>query len=247
MINMNGRLYDPVMARMLSPDNHVQDPENTQNYNRYSYCMNNPLKYVDPTGEKLVNAHEKKRNEAQQAMEEAKAALDAFEGNTGADGYKEAYQAYKRSQRKYNNINEKYEASQLAMADLSKYNSDLYKALDNLTDERGNTVDVYVQTTDRIRDEYGNSVSGLTATRNVNEMFVSKYGVNTILIEIDSRIKDKGLILSHEGGHTVYNVSNWSNYLDFYKKYTGPPSDRGRGHEPTNPSGRRADRETDIL
>ncbi len=50
LINMNGRLYDPVMARMLSPDNYVQNPENTQNYNRYSYCMNNPLKYVDPTG-----------------------------------------------------------------------------------------------------------------------------------------------------------------------------------------------------
>jgi len=36
---------------MLSPDNYVQDPSNSQNFNRYSYVMNNPLKYVDPTGE----------------------------------------------------------------------------------------------------------------------------------------------------------------------------------------------------
>ncbi len=47
---MNGRLYDPVIGRMLSPDNYVQDVTNTQSYNRYSYANNNPLKYTDPTG-----------------------------------------------------------------------------------------------------------------------------------------------------------------------------------------------------
>ena len=50
LVNMNGRMYDPTNARMLSADNNVQDGENTQNYNRYSYCLNNPLKYTDPTG-----------------------------------------------------------------------------------------------------------------------------------------------------------------------------------------------------
>ena len=51
LINMNGRLYDPVIARVLSPDNNVQNPNNPQNYNRYSYCYNNPLKFTDPDGE----------------------------------------------------------------------------------------------------------------------------------------------------------------------------------------------------
>jgi RHS repeat-associated protein len=51
LINMNGRLYDPVVGRMLSPDNFVQDPFSTQSYNRYSYVLNNPLKYTDPSGE----------------------------------------------------------------------------------------------------------------------------------------------------------------------------------------------------
>ena len=45
-INMNGRLYDPVIARFFSPDNFVQAPEFTQSYNRYSYCLNNPLQYT---------------------------------------------------------------------------------------------------------------------------------------------------------------------------------------------------------
>ncbi len=51
IINMNGRMYDPVLGRMLSPDNYVQMPDFTQNFNRYAYCVNNPLKYTDPSGE----------------------------------------------------------------------------------------------------------------------------------------------------------------------------------------------------
>lgn len=34
----------------MSPDNYVQMPDNSQNFNRYSYCLNNPLKYIDPSG-----------------------------------------------------------------------------------------------------------------------------------------------------------------------------------------------------
>ena len=48
---MNGRLYDPVVHRFLQPDNFIQDPFNTQNFNRYSYVLNNPLKYTDASGE----------------------------------------------------------------------------------------------------------------------------------------------------------------------------------------------------
>jgi RHS repeat-associated protein len=56
LINMNARLYDPLIARVLSPDNYVQDPNNAQNYNRYSYCYNNPLKYTDPDGNFVFSA-----------------------------------------------------------------------------------------------------------------------------------------------------------------------------------------------
>jgi RHS repeat-associated protein len=50
LINMNGRIYDPVQGRMLSPDNYVASPFATQGYNRYSYANNNPLKFTDPSG-----------------------------------------------------------------------------------------------------------------------------------------------------------------------------------------------------
>ena len=51
IINMNGRLYDSKLHRFLQPDNFIQDPANTQNYNRYGYVLNNPLKYTDSSGE----------------------------------------------------------------------------------------------------------------------------------------------------------------------------------------------------
>ena len=56
LIDMNGRFYDPLLGRFLSPDPYVQAPENPQNFNRYSYCLNNPLKYTDPSGESIVGS-----------------------------------------------------------------------------------------------------------------------------------------------------------------------------------------------
>ncbi len=51
LINMNGRVYDPLTGMFFSPDPYVQAPGKWLNYNRYSYCLNNPLKYTDPDGE----------------------------------------------------------------------------------------------------------------------------------------------------------------------------------------------------
>jgi RHS repeat-associated protein len=50
LYNMNGRLYDPVVGRFLEPDPIIQDAFSTQNLNRYSYALNNPLKFTDPSG-----------------------------------------------------------------------------------------------------------------------------------------------------------------------------------------------------
>lgn len=50
LINMNVRLYDPALGRFLSPDPYVQAPDFNQNFNRYSYCLNNPLRFTDESG-----------------------------------------------------------------------------------------------------------------------------------------------------------------------------------------------------
>lgn len=54
LINMNARIYDPVVRKFLSADNLVSDPYNTQNYDRYSYVLNNPLLYMDLDGNEIT-------------------------------------------------------------------------------------------------------------------------------------------------------------------------------------------------
>ncbi len=50
LVNMNARIYDPVIGRFLSPDSKIPNTKNLQSYNRYSYVRNNPLSFTDPTG-----------------------------------------------------------------------------------------------------------------------------------------------------------------------------------------------------
>jgi RHS repeat-associated protein len=56
LTHMNGRVYDQVTGRFLSPDPFVQAPGFTQSFNRYAYVFNNPLSYADPSGYAASNA-----------------------------------------------------------------------------------------------------------------------------------------------------------------------------------------------
>jgi len=40
---MNGRIYDSLIGRFLSPDPTLQFPGDLQSYHRYAYVLNNPL------------------------------------------------------------------------------------------------------------------------------------------------------------------------------------------------------------
>jgi RHS repeat-associated protein len=45
-----GRYYDPEIGRFLTKDNWSGDRRRPQSLNKYVYCVNNPLKYADPSG-----------------------------------------------------------------------------------------------------------------------------------------------------------------------------------------------------
>ena len=50
LYNYDARLYDPVIGRFVSADPTVPYLYKPQSHNRYSYCRNNPLNFLDPTG-----------------------------------------------------------------------------------------------------------------------------------------------------------------------------------------------------
>lgn len=50
LYNYGARYYDPNLMRFISADNVIPNPANPQMLNRYSYVLNNPLRFKDPTG-----------------------------------------------------------------------------------------------------------------------------------------------------------------------------------------------------
>ncbi|QDQ25666.1 hypothetical protein FNU76_04480 [Chitinimonas arctica] len=73
LVHMNGRVYDPLVARFMSADPIIQDPEHSQSYNRYSYVWNNPTNLTDPTG-----------FEAAKTVEVTGSRIPRMEGETGS-------------------------------------------------------------------------------------------------------------------------------------------------------------------
>jgi RHS repeat-associated protein len=54
LLDYHARWHAPSLGRFVQADTLVPDPFDPQSLNRYSYVLNNPLKYVDPSGHKFV-------------------------------------------------------------------------------------------------------------------------------------------------------------------------------------------------
>ncbi|WP_322908152.1 polymorphic toxin-type HINT domain-containing protein, partial [Paenibacillus sp. SGZ-1009] len=50
LYDLNARYYDPSMGRFINEDTHEGQMNNPLSHNLYTYVLNNPLIYVDPTG-----------------------------------------------------------------------------------------------------------------------------------------------------------------------------------------------------
>ena len=57
LYNYDARLYDPVLGQFVMADTIVPEPFNPQSLNRYAYCLNNPVRYVDPTGHITIGGY----------------------------------------------------------------------------------------------------------------------------------------------------------------------------------------------
>jgi RHS repeat-associated protein len=75
LVHMNGRVYDPLVARFMSADPEIQSPEHSQSYNRYTYVWNNPTNLTDPTGFE-ANAPQPKREECDLECRESRRRTD---------------------------------------------------------------------------------------------------------------------------------------------------------------------------
>ena len=51
------RYYDPAIGRFITEDTYPGEMNNPQSQNLYVYVMNNPLRYIDPTGHMAKLVH----------------------------------------------------------------------------------------------------------------------------------------------------------------------------------------------
>lgn len=90
------RFYSPKLGRFLSADTIVPGYANPQNLNRFSYTLNNPLRYIDPTGHKACEdsdgqgsclsekeATKKSKAELRRLREEARRRKEEKESDSG--------------------------------------------------------------------------------------------------------------------------------------------------------------------
>jgi RHS repeat-associated protein len=54
LLYYDARYYNPTLGRFVSPDRLLPNALEPQLLNRYSYCANNPVRYVDPSGNSLT-------------------------------------------------------------------------------------------------------------------------------------------------------------------------------------------------
>jgi len=62
---LRARYYDPTVGRFISKDNNEGQITNPLSLNLYTYCVNNPIKYVDPSGNIYIFADPIRYNEQQ--------------------------------------------------------------------------------------------------------------------------------------------------------------------------------------
>lgn len=79
LLYYNARYYDPAIGRFISADTLIPDKTNPQSRNRYSYTLNNPLRYTDPSGHCTAASGDKSECEKQQAILRDEYAIDVVD------------------------------------------------------------------------------------------------------------------------------------------------------------------------
>lgn len=94
LTHMNGRIYDSTLGRFLGADPLIQAPYNSQSFNRYTYVMNNPLGYIDPTGYSWLSKTWKKVRRGAKKVVKAAVRTFVLGGNIAPFAYSRPVRTY---------------------------------------------------------------------------------------------------------------------------------------------------------
>ena len=209
----------------------------------YVYCADNPVKLVDPNGEEVINPYKKLIEIAKNDISNAKIRLSNLQ--RGTLEYKSEKQQLRAARKDKRIAMSNYMTVSVAINEVKQYNRELYDRINNLTDETGAPVDVYVTLDDKIgTGKAGQCINnwqdGRFALFDLDNRISSSNGVRVSLNPTAS--SDMGLTLSHEFGHLDYIVPNVLKYnawlISNGLNYIGYD---GHSKDPIDPSGMAAD------
>jgi len=221
------RQYDPRIARFMSVDPMAlhyswQSP--------YVALDNNPIWFIDPNGDKAVNAHEKSKNKLEGDVASKTTELEKMTDSPVGKkepGFKEYKQAVKKIRSELKGLKsalsrekDLYNRTENMLNEFAYYDPDNYKKINDLTHD-GVIVDVFFSTdenlnfqvdADAMGGHFGSSQVDGTVYR-FQDGKLSHYtinsdqGLNTVNVTIAKIYSAK--TIAHEAGHVLYLVHNY--------------------------------------
>ena len=203
-------------------------------FSPYTYCANNPVRCVDPNGDSIINAYKDAYDYFLQQYNLANEKYLKIDNITDPIEYSNVKNEYNKASKDLEDVSYLYKTTEVAISNLKKHNKQLYDQMNNIKDDKGNAVDIIVTVNYSI-GKYGNH------TTPIQPVCPPSIIVQLNPIADFQNNKDMGEVLSHEFGHLLYIIPNWSDYQNFLK--TVNPS-RHNGHDHDDPSGQEAHRQT---
>lgn len=249
MYDYGARFYDPSICRFIQVDP-LADFPTLISTSPYNYVLNNPVLNIDPDGRKVINGHSGDLANDKKNLEKAQTTFDnTSKKKDGKKAFRTAKKDLRKAKSKFNSTQSKFNRTQSKIEAVQTGDSELFEAIDNLEDEGGNKVDVYVY--DIVPDDlqegrYADGTIVLGDTDAAAGMFITKSATGksyqtvtskrhpgNVTIRMGSNSTTKHL--AHEFGHAIYNTRNMKAYVEWLRRN---PKEQGKGgHGKGDPSG----------